>query len=94
MYTFIIKNEIPEDSDESAYGEHGEVKMEDGKKRERSTVSFEARFLPTKKGQMRIGWECFKPHYRGKKMEGPDAPKLDLVNVRRMGLMVRRYVVT
>ncbi|RPA79701.1 NADH:ubiquinone oxidoreductase complex I intermediate-associated protein 30 [Ascobolus immersus RN42] len=97
MYSFVIKNAIPEEtSDEQREAQRLRYGEKEGKKGNgRSTVSFEARFLPTKTGQMRIGWECFKPYYRGRKVEPtperPEVPKMDLVNVRRMGIMVRSF---
>jgi hypothetical protein len=39
-----------------------------------------------------VKWSDFRPTYRGK--EKKDAEPLDLKNVKRFGIMIRRYVLT
>lgn len=65
--------------------------------RDQSTISWEYDFVSPKEGDggsgdqvLYIPWGDFKPTYRGKPK--PDAPGLDLANVRRISLMMRRYV--
>lgn len=58
--------------------------------REQSTVSWEYDF-DGKKKDIFIPWSDFKPTYRGKPKA--DAEPLNLENVQRIGLMMRRYVI-
>lgn len=78
-YTLTLKDEVL-------------PRMPDG--REQSTVSWEYDFVSPKEGDedqvLYVPWDDFKPTYRGKPK--PDAPILDLANVRRISLMMRRYV--
>ena len=62
--------------------------------REQSTVSFEY-YIRTAGAQSRGGklfmaWNELKPTYRGR--EKKDAQPLDLKNVKRFSIMIRRYV--
>lgn len=90
MYTFILKDEILS-------------KRPDG--REQSTISWEFDFCVAENNKasadaepeinaeskgVYIRWDQFKATYRGR--EKKDAKPLDLANVRRMSLMMRRYV--
>jgi hypothetical protein len=61
--------------------------------REQSTVSWEYDFTTTHQGpheQLRIAFGDLKPTYRGKSK--PDATPLDLKNVKRISVMMRRSV--
>ena len=82
QYTFILKDELlPPDP---ATG------------REQSTISYEYDFkVALQKGEdtnasVRIAWNEFRATYRGK--EKKDAPSLDARKIKRMSLMMRRYV--
>ena len=57
--------------------------------REQSTISWEYDFKP-KGGREKVfaSWDNFKATYRGR--EKPDAKPLDLKNVKRISLMMRR----
>ncbi|KAK7931466.1 hypothetical protein PG985_002178 [Apiospora marii] len=64
--------------------------------RDQSTVSWEYDFVSPKDGDggkddqvLFVPWGDFKPTYRGKPK--PDAPGLDLANVRRISLMMRSF---
>ena len=60
--------------------------------REQSTVSWEYDFKGEKDGGKRkvfVKWDELKPTYRGR--EKKDAKPLDLKNVKRISLMIRRY---
>jgi hypothetical protein len=56
--------------------------------REQSTVSWEAELVASKPGDVKLSWNDFKPTYRGR--EKKDAGKLDLTDIKRVGLMMRR----
>lgn len=58
--------------------------------RRKSGISWEADFVPTGPGDVFLAWGDFKATYRGK--DKPDAEPLDLANIKRIGLMMRRYV--
>jgi hypothetical protein len=61
--------------------------------REQSTVSWEYDFTSSKSGEeaeILIKWEDLKPTYRGR--EEKDAKPLDLKNIKRFSIMMRRYV--
>lgn len=60
--------------------------------REQSTVSWEYDFVGRNEegGESYIPWADFKPTYRGKAK--PDAKPLDLKSVKRVGIMMRRWV--
>ncbi|OOF96835.1 hypothetical protein ASPCADRAFT_129897 [Aspergillus carbonarius ITEM 5010] len=75
-YTLTLKDELLE-------------KRPDG--RERSGLVWEVDFRASEwdGGKVRVGWEDFKPTYRGREVEG--ARKLDLGGVRRVGIMVRSF---
>jgi len=81
-YTLILKDELLE-------------KSPDG--REQATVSWEYDF-PIEdgdaeeggKGKVFVKWEDLKPTYRGR--DKKDAKPLDLENIERISLMIRRYV--
>ncbi|KAK8045322.1 hypothetical protein PG993_005346 [Apiospora rasikravindrae] len=79
-YTLTLKDEVLD-------------KRPDG--REQSTISWECDFVSPKTGddegdqELYVPWSDFKPTYRGKPK--PDAPKLDLANVRRISLMMRSF---
>lgn len=85
MYTFILKDELlPPDPDTG---------------RERSTVSWEydfgAKDISLTEAQpglkaVTIPWKAFKPTYRGRAKD--DAKPLVKTNIRRMSIMIRRYV--
>lgn len=60
-----------------------------GDGRLKSTVTWEAEFTPSGSDQIFLPWDDFKATYRGK--DRPDEKPLDLTNIRRMGLMMRRY---
>lgn len=95
VYTFILKDSLPE-----TY-----VEESTGRTREKSTVSWECDFRVPKTSSkeeregtgdreekvISIPWRDFKPTYRGKEVK--DAEPLDLEGVRRMSLMMRRYVI-
>ena len=76
MYTLTVSNEIAE-------------KRPDG--RNKSTVLYEYSFM-TMNGvglSVKIGWDQFKPMYRGKPKEY--APKLDISKIRRWSFMIRSF---
>jgi len=58
--------------------------------REQSGVSWEAEFVAKKPGDVKLRWEDFKPTYRGKPKH--DAEPLNLGDIKRVGLMMRRQV--
>ena len=73
-YTLTVSNEVAE-------------RRPDG--RDKSTTLYEYSFM-TYNGigsSLKIGWDEFKPMYRGKPKE--DAPKLDISKVRRWSFMIR-----
>jgi len=81
-YTLILKDELLPKSPNG---------------REQSTVSWEYDFATDSqeledrgKGKVLVKWEDLKPTYRGR--EKKDAEPLDLTNVKRISLMMRRYV--
>lgn len=58
--------------------------------REQSTISWEYDFKPKTGGEKVFAkWDDFNATYRGR--EKPDAKPLDLKNVKRLSLMMRRY---
>jgi len=76
-YTFILKDSLLPKSPNG---------------REQSTVSWEYDFQPKKtdKGEkIFVQWSDLKPTYRGREKE--DADPLDLKNIKRISLMMRRY---
>jgi hypothetical protein len=56
--------------------------------REQSTVSWEAEFVADRPRDVKLKWAQFKPTYRGR--DRKDAGQLDLGNIVRVGLMMRR----
>ena len=75
-YTLTVSNEVAE-------------RRPDG--RDKSTTLYEYSFM-TYNGigsSLKIGWDEFKPMYRGKPKE--DAPKLDISKVRRWSFMIRSF---
>lgn len=58
--------------------------------RETSSISWEAAFAAEKPGEIKLPWKVFKATYRGR--HEPDAKPLDRGNIKRLGLMMRRYV--
>jgi len=56
--------------------------------REQSSVSWEFDFV-CKEGKVEITWDQFTPTYRGRPKK--DAGKLDLSDIKRVGIMMRRY---
>jgi len=85
-YTLVLKNDIPPASpaprDANGYRPRGE---------ETSTVSFEYGFSPTSSSTVTAEFAEFRPFYRGREMEGPEAPRLDLGKVERLSFMVRSF---
>lgn len=59
----------------------------DGK--EQSSLSWEAQFVAEKPGDVKLPWSQFQPTNRGREVE---APPLNLKDIKRVGLMMRRYV--
>lgn len=59
--------------------------------REQSTISWEYDFEPTKDERVYIHWNDFKPTYRGR--EKGDAEPLNLKQIKRISLMMRRYFI-
>lgn len=75
-YTLILKDELLPKSSNG---------------REQSTISWEYDFKPDKNGELvHVRWHDLKPTYRGREKEG--AEPLDLKNVKRISLMMRRYL--
>lgn len=77
-YLVTLKDEIP-------------PRRDDG--RAQSGISWEAEFtypetLHAGAPYVALRWDAFKPTYRGRPK--PDAPPLDLTDVKRIGLMMRR----
>jgi hypothetical protein len=68
-----------------------EVLELDDRGREQSTVSYEYDFTNAGAEGLYVPWSELKPFYRGKPKE--DARALNLANVRRFSLMMRRFVV-
>jgi hypothetical protein len=61
--------------------------------REEAVVSWEAEFTPPEgrmQGVVCLPWAQFKPFYRGREVK--DAQPLKTEGIRRLGLMMRRYV--
>ena len=76
QYTVILKDELLPKSPNG---------------REQSTISWEYDFKIKQVGQkVLVRWEDLKPTYRGR--EKKDSEPLDLKNIRRIGLMMRRFV--
>lgn len=76
QYTFVLKDEIL---------------PKDPGGREQSTISWEYDFVAKDTGErVWIAWEDLKPTYRGK--EKKDAEPLKLGNVKRISIMMRRFV--
>jgi hypothetical protein len=63
-------------------------KRSDG--REQSTVSWEFDFRAEGRRTIFVKWSDFRATYRGKNKD--DAEPLDLKNIKRFGIMIRRYV--
>ena len=82
QYTFILKDEL--------------LPFDQATGREQSTISYEYDFelaVGEDKGtnaSVRVAWDDFKATYRGKEKE--DAPSLNLERIKRMSLMMRRWV--
>jgi hypothetical protein len=57
--------------------------------REQSTVSWEYDFRTEEKAIVRVEWRNLRATYRGREI---DAEPLDLKHVKRMSIMIRRYV--
>lgn len=75
-YTLILKDELLPKSPNG---------------REQSTISWEYDFKPGNNGELvHVRWDDLKPTYRGR--EKQDAEPLDLKNVKRISLMMRRYL--
>jgi hypothetical protein len=76
-YVFVCKDDV-------------QPKRPDG--REQSTVSWEADFKPDVgfQGKLQLRLQDFKPTYRGKPK--PDAEPIDWSKVRRLSILMRRYV--
>lgn len=60
--------------------------------REQSTVSWEFDFRAERRTTIFVKWEDFRPTYRGK--DKKDTEPLDLKNIKRFGIMVRRYAIS
>ncbi len=74
MYTLTVKDELLPKSPNG---------------REQSTISWEYDFKPEKDGEkVYVHWDDLKPTYRGR--EKKDVQPLDLKNVKRISLMMRR----
>jgi hypothetical protein len=76
-YVITLKDEIP--------GRRPDGRMESG-------VSWEAEFTSSKAGgttEVWLPWAHFKPTYRGRPKD--DAKPLEISDVKRVGLMMRRY---
>jgi len=58
--------------------------------RERSSLSWQADFRVVGSGKVIVTWKEFRPTYRGKEV---DADPLDLKSIKRLGIMMRRYVI-
>lgn len=58
--------------------------------REQSTISYEYDFKASGSDSLFVPWSAMRPTYRGK--EKKDAPKLNIANVKRFSIMIRRYV--
>lgn len=58
--------------------------------REQSTLSWEFDFRSEGRKTIFVKWSDFRPTYRGKEKEGVEP--LNLKNVKRFGIMVRRLV--
>lgn len=56
--------------------------------REQSTLSWEFDFRSKEQKTIFVKWSDFRPTYRGKEKKGVEP--LDLKNVKRFGIMVRR----
>jgi Complex I intermediate-associated protein 30 (CIA30) len=83
-FTFILKDTVP-----PTYTD-----PDSGRNREESTILYEANFRPSEDvssagERIVLPFAKFKPVYRGR--DKPDAPPLDLSNIRRMSLMTRRW---
>jgi hypothetical protein len=78
QYTFLLKDSLLEKSPNG---------------REQSTVSWEYDFkaegAQSGNGKVFVAWKDLKPTYRGK--EKKDAEPLDLKNIKRVSIMMRRY---
>jgi hypothetical protein len=84
-YTLLLKDNIPD-------------KRPDG--RERSAVCWEVDFRAKRPAGSEgttirhyFKWSDFRATYRGRDCPGPEKKKLDIARIKRIGFMVRRYVV-
>ncbi|KAI2468195.1 NADH:ubiquinone oxidoreductase complex I intermediate-associated protein 30 [Annulohypoxylon bovei var. microspora] len=77
-YTLVLKDDVP-----------SKRAANDG--RDESTVSWEFDFVAPVDGEVSALWQDFRPTYRG--VPVPDAEPLRLDHIKRMGVMMRRFVV-
>ena len=95
-YEGILVTVAAPDGDTAADGKRyvltlkNELKPRRDDGRERSSLTYEAEFVADDTGDYKLPWDAFKATYRGR--EKPDADPLDLKNIKRVGLMLRRYV--
>lgn len=93
MYTFILKDEETlgkrEDGREKA-GISWEVEFKAGQRKEEGDGNETSKKEKSASTKVWVPWEDFKATYRGKEKE--DAGKLKTGKVRRVGIMMRRYV--
>jgi len=76
VFTLVLKTDIPDDPNEN----------------EKSTISYEYNFSPFQNDDettIIAPFSSFKPFYRGRPV--PDAPPLDIKNVKRMSFMTRSF---
>ena len=76
-YTLILKDELSAGT------------RSDG--REKAGISWEAEIKASESGLSWIPWQNFKATYRGK--EKPDAGEVNAKEIKRIGIMMRRYTI-
>lgn len=59
--------------------------------REQSSLSWQTEFRVAGSGKVILRWKDFRPTYRGKEVDNAD--HLDLKSIRRLQIMIRRYVI-
>lgn len=79
LYTFTLKDQIL-------------PKRPDG--REQSSLSWEFDFRADGRKTIFVKWSDFRPTYRGRNKDRGEVEPLDLANIKRFGIMIRRSVLS
>ena len=87
-FTFILKDEVPEDRGDGRMGAGLSFEAKFEAPDTTSAILDQGRLEDGKVKKMFLAWKDFKPFYRGKEVEGKELKK---ENVARVGLMMRSY---